>query len=81
MNFQDIKNQSKIHFIGLGGIGMSALALILREFKIPVQGSDLSENYLTVKMRDKGISYVVGHKAENITSDVSLIVETSIIKK
>ena len=80
MNFQDIKNRSKIHFIGLGGIGMSALALILREFDIPVQGSDLAENYLTPKLRDKGISYVVGHKNENITDDVSLIVETSIIK-
>ncbi len=80
MNFQDIKNQSKIHFIGLGGIGMSALALILREFNIPVQGSDLSENYLVPKLRAKGINYVVGHKKENITDDVSLIVETSIIK-
>ncbi|MDX2083705.1 MAG: UDP-N-acetylmuramate--L-alanine ligase [Rickettsiales bacterium] len=80
MNFQDIKAQSKIHFIGLGGIGMSALAFILREFKIPVQGSDLSENYLTQKLRDKGVTYFVGHKAENISADVSLIVETSIIK-
>ncbi len=80
MNFQDLKNQSKVHFIGLGGIGMSALAFILRELKIPVQGSDLSENYLTAKLRDKGATYFVGHKAENITDDVSLIVETSIIK-
>lgn len=80
MNFQDLKNQSKVHFIGLGGIGMSALAFILRELKIPVQGSDLSENYLTQKLRDKGATYFVGHKAENISDDVSLIVETSIIK-
>lgn len=80
MNFQDLKSQSKIHFIGLGGIGMSALAFILRELKIPVQGSDLSENYLTQKLRDKGATYFVGHKAENISADVSLIVETSIIK-
>ncbi|NBV06523.1 MAG: UDP-N-acetylmuramate--L-alanine ligase [Proteobacteria bacterium] len=80
MNFQDLKTQSKIHFIGLGGIGMSALAFILRELKIPVQGSDLTENYLTQKLRDKGAVYFVGHKAENISDDVSLIVETSIIK-
>lgn len=80
MNFQELKNQKKIHFIGLGGIGMSALALILREFKIPVQGSDLTENYLTPKLRDKGITYFVGHKKENISDDVSLIVQTSIIK-
>ncbi len=80
MNFQDLKKQSKVHFIGLGGIGMSALAFILRELKIPVQGSDLSENYLTPKLREKGATYFVGHKAENIADDVSLIVETSIIK-
>ena len=80
MNFQDLKSQSKVHFIGLGGIGMSALAFILRELKIPVQGSDLTENYLTPKLREKGAVYFVGHKAENISDDVSLIVETSIIK-
>ncbi len=80
MNFQQLKQQSKIHFIGLGGIGMSALAFILREWKIPVQGSDLSENYLTPKLREKGVTYFVGHDAKNITDDVSLIVETSIIK-
>lgn len=80
MNFQELKQQSKIHFIGLGGIGMSALAFILREWKIPVQGSDLSENYLTPKLREKGVTYFVGHDAKNITDDVSLIVETSIIK-
>lgn len=80
MNFQDLKTQSKVHFIGLGGIGMSALAFILRELKIPVQGSDLAENYLTPKLREKGATYFVGHRAENISDDVSLIVETSIIK-
>ncbi len=80
MNFQKLKSQSKVHFIGLGGIGMSALAFILRELKIPVQGSDLTENYLTQKLRDKGATYFVGHKAENISDEVSLIVETSIIK-
>jgi UDP-N-acetylmuramate--alanine ligase len=80
MNIKDIKAQKKIHFIGLGGIGMSALAFILREWKVPVQGSDLAENYLTPKLRAKGVNYVVGHKKENITDDVSLIVQTSIIK-
>lgn len=80
MNFDDIKKQTKVHFIGLGGIGMSALAFILREWKVPVQGSDLAENYLTPKLREKGATYFVGHKKENISDDVSLIVETSIIK-
>lgn len=80
MNFQDLKTQGKVHFIGLGGIGMSALAFVLRELNISVQGSDLSENYLTQKLCDKGAIYFVGHKKENISDDVSLIVQTSIIK-
>jgi len=80
MNFQDLKNQQKVHFIGLGGIGMSALAFVLRELDITVQGSDLSENYLTDKIRSKGIEYVVGQKYENIGDDVSLVIKTSIIK-
>lgn len=80
MNFFQLKQQRKVHFIGLGGIGMSALAFILREWKIPVQGSDLAENYLTPKLREKGVDYFVGHSATNISGDVSLIVETSIIK-
>lgn len=80
MNFQDLKNQKKVHFIGLGGIGMSALALVLRDFGIAVQGSDLAENYLTPKLREKNITYFVGQKYENISDEVSLVVKTSIIK-
>ncbi len=80
MDFQELKKQTKVHFIGLGGIGMSALAFILRKLDIAVQGSDLSENYLTTKLRNAGATYFVGHEAKNITNDVSLIVQTSIIK-
>lgn len=80
MNFQEIKKQSKVHFIGLGGIGMSALAFVLRELNVPVQGSDLAENYLTPKLRAAGAEYFVGHDAKNITDEVSLVVQTSIIK-
>lgn len=80
MKFQDLKRQSKVHFIGLGGIGMSALAFILRHFNIKVQGSDLNQNYLTEKLRAQNIDYFLGHDAKNIDDDVSLVVKTSIIK-
>jgi len=80
MNINDLKNQCKIHFIGIGGIGMSALAFILRKWDIKVQGSDLKENYLTPKLKASGVDYIVGHDEKNITSDVSLVVQTSIIK-
>ena len=80
MNISDIKQQKKVHFIGLGGIGMSALAFILRKWNVAVQGSDLKENYLTPKIREAGATYFVGHDEKNLTDDVSLVVETSIIK-
>ncbi|MBM5782503.1 MAG: UDP-N-acetylmuramate--L-alanine ligase [Pelagibacterales bacterium] len=82
MNFKELKNykKGKVHFIGIGGIGMSALAFILRNENIAVQGSDMSENYLTPKLREKGVTYFVGHKKENVTDDVVLVVQTSIIK-
>jgi len=80
LNIKQLKQQSKIHFIGVGGIGMSALAFILRQWNVKVQGSDLRENYLTEKLKNAGVTYFVGHDAKNIDSEVSLVVQTSIIK-
>lgn len=80
LNIEQLKQQSKIHFIGVGGIGMSALAFILRQWGVKVQGSDLRENYLTEKLKNAGVDYFVGHNAKNITDEISLVVQTSIIK-
>jgi UDP-N-acetylmuramate--alanine ligase len=82
MTFENLKEKigDNIHFIGVGGIGMSALALLLRKINITVQGSDLSQNYMTKTLQDAGVKYFLGHKKENITSDLSLIIKTSIIK-
>ena len=80
MNISDIKKQQKVHFVGLGGIGMSALAFILRKWNVAVQGSDLKENYLTPKLKEVGVQYFVGHDEKNIDESVSLLVQTSIIK-
>lgn len=80
MNLSFIKNCQKIHFIGIGGIGMSALAFILREWNLSVSGSDLNENYLTPKLKKSGVDFMIGHSQQNIASDVDLVVKTSIIK-
>lgn len=81
MSFPKIKTSitGTVHFIGIGGIGMSALAFILDEIGIKVQGSDNAENYLTPKFRQRNIPYFLGQKKENITSEVGLVVKTSII--
>jgi UDP-N-acetylmuramate--alanine ligase len=73
-------SQNIVHFIGIGGIGMSALALALRQKNIAVQGSDLSKNYLSEKMENAKINYFLGHDSININNKVTLVVKTSIIK-
>ncbi len=80
MDLKFLKGCKKVHFIGIGGIGMSALAFILREWNIAVKGSDLGENYLTPKLKDAGVEYIIGHYSENIDDEVDLVVKTSIIK-
>ena len=68
-----------IHFVGIGGIGMSGIAEILHNLGYKVRGSDLSDSYNTKRLRDKGIPVEIGHKAENL-ADASVIVVSSAVK-
>lgn len=69
----------KVHFIGIGGIGMSGIAEVLLSLGYKVSGSDISESATVLKLRSLGADVFVGHKAENI-SDATVIVFSSIIK-
>jgi len=69
-----------IHFVGIGGIGMSGIAEILHSLGYKVQGSDLSDNANVKRLRSKGISINIGHKAENV-SGVNVVVISSAVKK
>ena len=55
-----------IHFIGIGGIGMSGIAEVLNNLGYTVQGSDASDGYNVERLRKIGITVSVGHKAESI---------------
>ena len=55
-----------VHFIGIGGIGMSGLAEILRSLEFGVSGSDLKENDTTRRLAMLGVRIDVGHRAENV---------------
>lgn len=68
-----------IHFVGIGGIGMSGIAEILHNLGYKVRGSDLADSYNTKRLRDKGIPVEIGHKAENL-ADASVIVVSSAVK-
>ncbi len=55
-----------LHFIGIGGIGMSGIALLLKSLGYDVQGSDISDNANVKRMRDQGINIAIGHDEGNI---------------
>ena len=54
------------HFVGIGGIGMSGLAEILRTMEFDVSGSDLKPNDITRRLETMGVRVDVGHRAENV---------------
>lgn len=69
-----------VHFIGIGGIGMSGIAEVLHNLGFKVQGSDQSDSANCQRLREKGIECFVGHTAANLgTADV-VVVSTAIKK-
>ncbi|MCL7996893.1 UDP-N-acetylmuramate--L-alanine ligase [Brucella sp. 21LCYQ03] len=73
-------NIGLVHFIGIGGIGMSGIAEVLHNLGYKVQGSDQSDSANVQRLREKGIEVFVGHKAENL-GDAEVIVVSTAIKK
>ena len=69
-----------VHFIGIGGIGMSGIAEVLHNLGYKVQGSDQADSANVQRLRAKGIEVFVGHKAENI-GDAEVVVVSTAIKK
>ena len=55
-----------IHFVGIGGIGMSGIAEVMANLGYTVQGSDIAEGYVVEGLRGRGIKVMIGHRAENI---------------
>ncbi|MEP4114603.1 MAG: Mur ligase domain-containing protein, partial [Nitratireductor sp.] len=69
-----------IHFVGIGGIGMSGIAEALDTLGYQVQGSDQSDNANVQRLRDKGIRVFVGHDAANLGEAEVVVVSTAIKK-
>ncbi|MGI9363954.1 MAG: UDP-N-acetylmuramate--L-alanine ligase [Rhizobiaceae bacterium] len=67
-----------IHFIGIGGIGMSAIAEVLHNLGYPVQGSDQNDGANVQRLREKGITVHVGHHAENLGESEVVVTSTAI---
>jgi len=69
-----------IHFIGIGGIGMSGIAEVMHNLGYKVQGSDVAEGYVVEGLRKRGIPVAIGHKAENL-GDAAVVVTSTAIKR
>jgi len=67
-----------IHFVGIGGIGMSGIAEILHSLNYKVRGSDLADNANVKRLRDKGAKVFIGHDANNVDGAEVLVVSSAI---
>jgi UDP-N-acetylmuramate--alanine ligase len=67
-----------IHFVGIGGIGMSGIAEVLATFDYVVTGSDVSDSANVKRLRDKGIKVTIGHQAENVAHAAVVVVSSAI---
>ena len=67
-----------IHFIGIGGIGMSGIAEVMHNLGYTVQGSDAADNYNVRRLAEKGIRTFVGHRVENVDAAEVVVVSTAI---
>lgn len=75
----ELQNVTKIHFIGIGGSGLSALARICKGLGFRVSGSDISESKNTRDLKEEGVGVFIGHRKENIDDKTDLIIVTSAI--
>jgi len=76
----ELAKKEIIHFIGIGGIGMSGLALIMKAKGFKIQGSDIAINKNIEKLKKNNVKIFIGHKKQNI-KDVTIVVISSAIKK
>jgi len=68
------------HFVGIGGIGMSGIAEVLKNLGYQVQGSDIGDSANVKRLRKLGIEVKIGHRAENV-EDAAVLVVSSAIKQ
>ena len=82
MKFEDFhrisENMGVVHFVGIGGVGMSGIAEVLLNLGCRVQGSDLSENAATTRLRSLGARVFIGHRAEHLHGCDVVVVSSAV---
>ena len=74
----NIASNEVVHFIGIGGIGMSGLAQIMNNMGFAVQGSDSNQNKNTERLIKKGIKVYFGHKQKNLKKTTMIVISSAI---
>nr|WP_275900598.1 UDP-N-acetylmuramate--L-alanine ligase [Paenibacillus periandrae] len=75
-----VNTSEHIHFIGIGGYGMSAIAKVMLEMGYRISGSDLASQELTEKLVAKGATVFIGHEAENVKGADVVVYSTALSK-
>ena len=73
-------NKETIHFVGIGGIGMSGLAIIMKGLGFKIQGSDLSFSKNIERLKNNRIKVFLGHREKNILNSTILVISSAIKK-
>jgi UDP-N-acetylmuramate--alanine ligase len=68
----------RLHFVGIGGAGMSGLALVAKQLGADVSGSDRAESSYSTRLREHGIEPAIGHDAANLPAGAEVVVSTAI---
>jgi len=74
------KDIGTIHFVGIGGIGMSGIAEVMHNLGYKVQGSDVAEGYVVEGLRKRGIPVAIGHSADNLGDAAVVVTSTAIVR-
>jgi len=67
-----------VHFVGIGGIGMSGIAEVMHNLGYTVQGSDIAEGYVIEGLRARGIKVMIGHAAQNVAGCAVVVTSTAV---
>jgi UDP-N-acetylmuramate--alanine ligase len=75
-----LQKKHRIHFVGIGGIGMSGIAEVLLNLGYVVSGSDLHDSEVTQRLRSLGAQLFVGHQEANLAANPSVVVVSTAVK-
>ena len=76
----ELAKSELIHFVGIGGIGMSGLALIMKELGFNIQGSDISNNKNIERLKKNKTKIIIGHNKRNVEKCTIVVISSAIQK-